>query len=589
MGYPVTTPEASDLRKPSKVANETSHQPDFAPYISGIHARSEPKPQGKTDGHAMLDGFVLAGNAQPTKVRDATPQTDKGVDERKQHTDGSAYTRHKNRDGSIEHIGTGQAPGDNFHVHELKDGSYKVVDEKNRDLIRSKDPDVVAQRGRLDSLSSNFTDPESKARFRADMAKLEERMKGNPKEVALTYSEIASMLEQRDKAKIKPEAVDRLAQDVMSQAATPKSVDQGTHPTCNVTSVESVMYHDNPSVAANALKDVALRGEHQVASGNVVQVDAQSLQPSSLDKRQDGQRSLATQYMNVLMVNAALAERGDGTHYTADDRRIKETAGRPPEDVGKTPSLSLGEIARSYKLMMGDKAKPTIIVAHESAAEKDANGAIKKVDGVEYYKDQQDYERLLQRLKATQGLPVVGHIDVRNNFSPPDRSCSAPDSDTYAGHVLGLDDIANGKVEINNQWGSKCDYSIPVKQAYQASVDKEIEYMDRIESAKKHGTRDFAAELAHSHRLLRQMRRIPGYQLSSPEALKEMEHYMTEAESLAQQGKPETFNREAAEEFSKMAIDFVDRGDRPVLAEKMRRSPIFNKYKDIIDVVDDVS
>ena len=601
MGYPVTTQEAAAAHdKPARPKETEQDKPDFHPYIAGIGEKKPQTPASASESDPrvarLLSGFEVAKNEPRTPVvNDASAPIAKApadagkphpAGERTEHFDGSAYTQKKNRDGSVDHIGTGMAPADNYHVHEGRDGSYKVLDAKNKEVPRSTDPEVVEQRKRLDALSDKFTDPESKAKFRADMAKIEGRMQGNPKEVANTYSEVASMLEQREKAKVKPEVVDRLAMDVMAQAGTSKSVDQNPHPTCNVTSVESVIYHDNPSIAANAVKDIALTGEHKVSTGNVVKVDEQSMQASSLAKRDDGQRSLATQYMNVLMVNAALAERGTGERYTKNDERIKETPGKPPEVVGKEPSLSLAEIARSYRLMTGDKGKQTIIIAHESAAEKDKSGKIKPIDGVEYYKDQQGYEQLLGRLKQNQSLPVVQHIDVRNDFNAPGRSCTASDNETFAGHVLDVDDFSKGKVEINNQWGSRCDYSLPVKQAYEASIDKDGSYRERMAKATAMGTRDFEAEIGH---YLTLYHNEPRDKMPSAKSLLLLQDLMKDAETMAKQGKPETFGTKAAEQFGKYALKMVDRDDRLTLAEMMRQSPIFKDHQDIIDLVGDIS
>ena len=59
----------------------------------------------------------------------------------------------------------------------------------------------------------------------------------------------------------------QLAREVMRHAANPCSIDQGDNQTCNVTTVENLIYSKQPGVAAKLIADVATTGSYTAVDG----------------------------------------------------------------------------------------------------------------------------------------------------------------------------------------------------------------------------------------------------------------------------------------------------------------------------------
>src|SRR5258706_14041011 len=80
-----------------------------------------------------------------------------------------------------------------------------------------------------------------------------------------SYDSIDRLLEAKDNPAVPLTEADRVrvAKQVMSQEATPTSIDQGRHNTCNVTTVEERTYTRNPSEAAKLVEQVATTGAYE--------------------------------------------------------------------------------------------------------------------------------------------------------------------------------------------------------------------------------------------------------------------------------------------------------------------------------------
>src|SRR5262249_28905974 len=151
----------------------------------------------------------------------------------------------------------------------------------------------------------NIRDWHHLSKFRADMARLEHRAHKDAlphSEVANTYSAIARILQCESGQPLSKSQRTAIAEQVISQAATPGSVDQGIYGTCNVATVEVRTYARTPAAAANLVVDVALSGSFQAKDGSKITIRTSSLQPyggAGKNPPDDGTRSHASQIFQV--------------------------------------------------------------------------------------------------------------------------------------------------------------------------------------------------------------------------------------------------------------------------------------------------
>ncbi|MBX9721998.1 MAG: hypothetical protein K2X81_11425, partial [Candidatus Obscuribacterales bacterium] len=446
------------------------------------------------------------GDSQPIQTRE--------------HKDHSKYVSLKREDGSgsIDHIGTGPTTGDNFKVRQTGD-SYETLDKDNKTIERSSNPDVKQSREKLETLAKNFGDSEQRSRFFADISKLENRLKSDPKELAKTFSEVASMLENKDKTKIGPTLTERLASEVMSQAASPQSIDQGSNPTCSVTAVESIIYHDNPSIAAKAMRDIAETGEHQMRNGKMVSLNNEALkpnEPTDPTKRLDNERSLATKYMNSLLITTALERNSESPWFKEHGWTFeyKESAKEGSQIIvnrtndsplsQKFDGLSSEDQVYAYKMLTGAAGKKTLVIEHESMGAVDKEGKPRQVDGIATYSNQQQFNELTEKLKENHGFPVITTIDAKNRNFIADGCTfdtkSMIDASKTLPHALVIDDIYEDKASLNNQWGSKCDYDLPKSEVYSSSLRNNLQVTERARAGEASGKPDLEAEMDLKYR-----------------------------------------------------------------------------------------
>ncbi len=126
------------------------------------------------------------------------------------------------------------------------------------------------------------------------------------RELAKVYQDINRLLEATDGAKLSQHQRTILAQQILFQAAHPDEISQGYHNTCNVTTLENIMYSRQPSLVSKVVVDAALTGQFKTADDTVVKLSAQNLRPdaeASNNPPFDGERSFASQIFQETAVN----------------------------------------------------------------------------------------------------------------------------------------------------------------------------------------------------------------------------------------------------------------------------------------------
>jgi hypothetical protein len=421
-----------DIRQENKdgTGYERKHQPDgtvnerhWGPTAQDSYVLSK-QPDGSWKGSDS------AGNKH-TKWDDGSERIERPAPDKR------SCTRIPDGHGGFKELYAGPRPEARFQLTKHADGrtEFSEIGDKPHQPIN--DPKVEAERNRLNDLAERkITDPTELAKFRVDMARFEDRSKQlednyqkeglSPaeatkkahEEIAKTYSQMSRLLEANDNPQIPLDSKRRveIAEQVMSQAATPTSIDQGQHRTCNVTVVEMRTYSRSPSEAAKLVADVATTGEYVTKNGTKVTLVPGDLAPHDEAKTNpplDGGRSLASQLFQVTAVNISYQKENSDLRYRQREKdpaapgdtgeRLVDYSTKPPQNVGQRPALSDDQIVNIGNEITGKNEKDWFI----DHSKYRGNNTV-KVDS------EQDLQDKIAEAKAQGKLPVVIGVHTGN-------------------------------------------------------------------------------------------------------------------------------------------------------------------------------
>ncbi len=101
-----------------------------------------------------------------------------------------------------------------------------------------------------------------------------------------------------------------LVETALHNIAKPTEIDQGYHPTCNITTVEVYVASKHPDKYAALIKQVALTGKYMTAEGKEVTPPKKAIKPGrdekayNLDKPSNDKRNHSSQVFQMTVVNA---------------------------------------------------------------------------------------------------------------------------------------------------------------------------------------------------------------------------------------------------------------------------------------------
>ncbi len=456
-------------------------------------------------GHTKDGGFTV-----PTHDIKTTNWPDGRQQIEYKEPDNRKTMRTPGPDGFYTLQSSGPRPEDNFVLQKTADGKYSITDKAgDKPIAVNEQTDVRVAHAKLHDLAeAKIKSPTERAKFEADMAHFEARAKQrglSDEEVRKTYGEIGKLMEAQQGA-VNAERRVQLAQQVMSQAADPRIIDQGNHNTCNVTSMESLVYAKEPSKAANLVAQVALSGEYTDTQGHQVRLDAQSLTPDKEAVHHpplDSDRSFATQLFNVTAVNLAYQREGVERRYEQHKpspgdtgERLYDTSETPRKELKdkKEPDINEDQIVEAYRGITGDQTSPVVIAAADNYSGPGAK--VTKVETEQALDDQ------LKTLAQSGKLPVM--IRINPKMEPYySQSGGAEAGDNGEAHVVAITDYKPGPppvVSIDNTWGSMKDNrktDVPVSDLWkvmQKGAENHTELEREVEANRASGKIDFSKE-----------------------------------------------------------------------------------------------
>lgn len=463
--------------------------------VNGLNPAAPGSLDGKQldlPGATADGGMVLRGDNERTITRWPNG-AEKTVDK-----DGREYSRQPDGAGGYKEIHTGPRKDDNFELTTTPDGRLLIADKPGdtpREVPCASEEAKVERHKLLDLAAEKIKDPERRAKFEADMLRFEERAAQHKpplsgEEIARTYKETERLLTTVGDNPIKAEDRVKLAEQVMAQCASPKSIDQGQHQTCNMTTVECTVYTNHPSDAARLVADIAITGQYTAKDGTQVNVSPEAADKEAIKNPPgDGDRSQASQIFQVAAVNLYYQKQPYTYTDAAGNPRVVppgqlQYVQQPDSKPGVLPPTRGGErlidnstvpptpIMRNWTSVppipeaspdIADRAMvdvPAIItgvqdvkmIEHKTAVYGDATG-------VNLFETEDQMKDYIKKAQENNELPlIIGVHTGQEPFLHDSGDGAAGGSGGW--HVVTITgyDEATGKCQVDNQWGSRPDH-----------------------------------------------------------------------------------------------------------------------------------
>ncbi len=357
----------------------------------------------------------------------------------------------------------------------LKQGFRLVIDAGERQFYSSEglvlfsassNSEIMQEHTLLLELgASEIDDPIKLAMFESDLCQFEFRSnlaKLPDAQVIETYKQIERLLRNGATDDLSQSQLNDIASQILSNAANPSTVDQGNHPTCNVSTVESCVYTFEPATAAKLVTDVALTGQFISKDGITVSINERPHDSAKSFWVADGQRTHASEIFQMTAVNLFYQEYGNSNVryelFEPDGKpdnkfqseRLTDYTSATAKVIGTDPGLNTQEIALVYAAIVSQVKE--IAVLEQNSQPKD------QAPGLHYFKTESELLSLLQEAKSQGRLPLVLRVDSRNDPFFTDRNLS---SLSGGNHVVTVTDIVDGAtptVTVDNQWGTANDH-----------------------------------------------------------------------------------------------------------------------------------
>ncbi len=382
---------------------------------------------------------------------------------------GAGFIQIENEGGDIEqnYSGNGMKPGFRIVISRKEKNFYSA--DGQVEFKPSENPEISAEHARLLKLAvEEIKDPIKLAKFEADLCKLEYRAgQANlpNSQIADTYIQIERLLKSTGTATLTEEQLHDVAMQILSNAASPTTVDQGGHPTCNVTTIEACIYTTEPSIAAKLVADVALTGVFISKDGVRVNIDEEPHDSARSYWVKDGQRNHASEIFQMTAVNLYYQQYGnENIRYELSgiepsavivgggrSDQLKDYSKHPPKLLSNTPALDCSKIALVYAAITTDISRVQVL---EQGGTRD-----KEIPGLHSFATESDLLFYLRAAKESGNLPLIIRVYPTNEPFFSDQNLAALSREQS--HVVTITDFKDGAppvVLMDNQWGTAKDH-----------------------------------------------------------------------------------------------------------------------------------
>lgn len=323
----------------------------------------------------------------------------------------------------------------------------------------SHSPDVQTARQKLDQLVAS--NPSFSASDRQQFKQYEDEFLARADKDGISAQEVAKTLDSTARLLSSDHGVinatDRAhaAFGIMQHAAHPDSCEQGGHPTCNVTTVETRTFARDPHVAADMIASAAIDGKWTSTDGKVITLDQQSLQPdgeSRMFPPRGNMRDMAGHLFQVTALNdysqrhgTKYAERNGQGYWQYDSGGWDYFNG--------TDGATIADMA--LRLSPPDNPDEGVVLDFWE------NGR-----GIENFRTLQEFDQDLAKLTPGNKEAII----VVNGYDPIFGGNQPGPTPNHVISVLEYD-RSNGRVLIDNQWGQGAQW-VAMKDLYRAATGR---------------------------------------------------------------------------------------------------------------------
>jgi hypothetical protein len=361
---------------------------------------------------------------------------------------------------------------------------------ENNDKLTMRD--VNHQRGQLIALAGAHG--LNTKEFVKNMDQLQARIPRDikPSEVVGVYHHISELLEPDSKTNLPTSDKERavLAWQILAQAADPHSINQGFHRTCNVASIENVIYSHHPSAAAKMLSELALTGGcYTDAYGASLQMSPhpRDFVGDEFTKVHSNTRSYASELFQVAAVNLYYQQKGkthvhyEQTHVPNGEAHNKTGEGLYYDNkkVSDDPQFDPDASQLVPNVITGLSDAPRILQNTEIRHWMPKCAADSLLKWADQFSSEKEFEHKLAEIKARNGFPVILSVNAGNSpFVDDDPHLSGNIGGRHAITIQDYIPGSPGKVLFDNPWGEKFNHNIiskavSVHEMYISSLEPE--------------------------------------------------------------------------------------------------------------------
>lgn len=305
----------------------------------------------------------------------------------------------------------------------------------------------------------------------------------------------------------------QIVETTLHNLARPMEIDQGYHPTCNVTTVEVYGASRSPEQYSRLIKEIVTTGKYTTSGGSIVTPPKAALMPGDdektydLDKANNDKRNIASQIVQMTLINGTYelglvkrlqsVRQPDGTYKKEmvpqkDIRYILGPSRKKPipngyillgedllvdknnkpiidpntGDPADGPGFTQTEVLEASKLFMG-KEMPYIKNPYKTSTYDPQTGVTTETPWIY---DLPTKERLLQAKKdglLPLGVPTIGGAHVQTI------------------HDVHVDDKGQCWVLLDNQHGQERDGWVTLEELHQTQKNNSIHLKPKYPPNKK--------------------------------------------------------------------------------------------------------
>lgn len=231
------------------------------------------------------DVFIIGDNNKE-RIIEGLPDAEGDYQYRNKAEDQVSRT---SRSGDLERIARGELSLSSDSLQEAKEDLLTAAKAQNMDTAR------------LD-------------RFVGDLEKNAAKWGVKEESLVKSLDNIRALLDENLQSPLySRKELNQLAETALHNIGNPMQIDQGAHPTCNITTVEIYTATKHPDAYTQLVKDVATKGTWTTAAGEVCKPPKEALRPGddekayNIDKPSDKLRNISSQLVQMSLINAMYA------------------------------------------------------------------------------------------------------------------------------------------------------------------------------------------------------------------------------------------------------------------------------------------